>query len=117
MLFEYLVAVSIATLGMLGLLHLASEIAALQATSYQVTVAGWVLEEWAAMVKLAGGQSRSLTSLCNSPPDPSVAEHCSIIEIWLQDLPDSILRARPDGSLRIDWLDPAKGPMYRIYGS
>ena len=45
MLFEYLVAVGVATLGMLGLLHLASEIAALQATSYQMTVAGWLLEE------------------------------------------------------------------------
>jgi hypothetical protein len=115
MLFEYLVAVGVATLGMLGLLHLASEIAALQATSYQMTVAGWLLEEWAAMVRLAGGQSRSLTRLCSSLPDPSVVEHCSIIEAWLQGLPDSILQARPDGSLRIDWLDPAKGPMYRVH--
>ncbi|MDG2459484.1 MAG: hypothetical protein P8M73_01255 [Luminiphilus sp.] len=103
MLFEYIVAAGVAILGVLGLLQLASEIVQLQTATYQFTVAGWVLEEWEALIVLAGEEGAPFSRLCRAGQGSPLLLHCSVLEVWLHALPDSHLQVISGGALRVEW--------------
>jgi hypothetical protein len=100
---DYGIAASMGFAGLLGLMQLTGELAALSMSAYQLTMAGFLLDELAAVSSWEGVSLTSAAQLCG-PSDWSIeALHCGMAEGWLAVLPQGRLSTAVDGSVSLTW--------------
>ena len=100
---DYGIAASVGFAGLLGLVQLTGELTALSMAAHQLTLAGFLLDELAALSSWEGVSLTSAAQLCG-PSDWSIeALHCGMIEAWLEVLPQGSLSAAADGLVSLTW--------------
>ena len=100
---DYAIAASIGFAGLLGLMQLTGELTALSMSAYQLTMAGFLLDELAAVSSWEGVSLTSAAQLCGSSEWGTQALHCGMIEVWLGALPQGGLSAAADGLVSLTW--------------
>ena len=93
---DYAIASSIGFVGLLGLMQLTGELTALSMSAYQLTMAGFLLDELAAVSSWEGVSLTSAAQLCGPSEWGTQALHCGMIEAWLRALPQGDLRQLTD---------------------
>lgn len=100
---DYGIAASIGFAGLLGLMQLTGELTALSTSAYQLTMAGFLLDELAAVSSWEGVSLTSAAQLCGSSEWGTPALHCGMIAVWLGALPQGGLSAAADGLVSLTW--------------
>jgi hypothetical protein len=100
---DYGIAASIGFAGLLGLVQLTGELNALSMSAYQLTMAGFLLDELAAQSSWEGVSLTSAAQLCGLLEWGTQALHCGMAEAWLAVLPQGSLSTAVDGSVSLTW--------------
>ena len=100
---DYGIAACIGFAGLLGLMQLTAELTALSMSAYQLTMAGFLLDELAAVSSWEGVSLTSAAQLCGPSEWGTQALHCGMIEAWLRALPQGDLSAAADGWVSLTW--------------
>ena len=97
------IAASIGFAGLLGLVQLTGELTALSMSAYQLTMAGFLLEELAAVSSWEGVSLTSAVQLCGLLEMGVQASNCGMTAAWLAKLPQGSIAAAADGSVLLTW--------------
>ena len=100
---DYAVAASIGFAGLLGLVQLTGDITTLSIAAYQLTLAGFLLDELAAVSVWEGVPLLSAAQLCGLLDNGVQALNCGMAAEWLAALPQGSISAAADGSLARTW--------------
>jgi hypothetical protein len=100
---DYGIAASIGFAGLLGLVQLTGELNALSMSAYQLTMAGFLLDELAAQSSWEGVSLTSAAQLCGLLEWGTQVLHCGMAEAWLAVLPQGSLSTAVDGSVSLTW--------------
>ena len=100
---DYGIAASIGFAGLLGLVQLTGELTALSMSAYQLTMAGFLLDELAAQSSWEGVSLTSAAQLCGLLEWGTQVLHCGMAEAWLAVLPQGSLSTAVDGSVSLTW--------------
>ena len=100
---DYGIAASIGFAGLLGLVQLTGELNALSMSAYQLTMAGFLLDELAAQSSWEGVSLASAAQLCGLLEWGTQVLHCGMAEAWLAVLPQGSLSTAVDGSVSLTW--------------
>lgn len=107
MLFDYLIAASVAVIGMLGLMQWASEIVLLHTVTSQYASAEMVLRELLAARSLFDPTGWDFHSVCHPSvsPDPTGFWYatCESLPLLLESLPDYHFGQEHAGGVRLVW--------------
>jgi hypothetical protein len=101
---DYLVAVLVGCVGMLGLSELTVDVVTLNTQAYEVTLAMLILNEMATLFWLGAGDTTPLSAWCAVLPDAVREAHCDGLREWLDRLAQSELRIAPDARIVLGWL-------------
>lgn len=104
---DYLLAVLVGCVGMLGLYELTADIILLNTDAYEMTLASLILSEAAALSRFGKIEGSLLHEWCANLPAPLGDSHCSSLTEWLSVLTQSQLRMSPDGRASLQWLSSA----------
>lgn len=104
---DYLLAVLVGSIGMLGLCELTFDIVALNTEAYQMTLAGLILSETVALFRLGITDGSPWPHWCAALPIDMRDSHCGVLSDWLGLLTQSDLRITPDGLIVLGWLSPS----------
>ena len=110
---DYGIAASIGFAGLLGLVQLTGELNALSISAYQLTMAGFLLDELAALSSWEGVSLTSAAQSCGLLEWGTQVLHCGMAEAWLALLPQGSLSTAVDGSVLLAW-QPMDGSIMRI---
>ena len=72
-------------------------------SAYQLTMAGFLLDELAAVSSWEGVPLVSAARLCGPSEWGTQALHCGMIQAWLGALPQGSLSAAADGLVSLTW--------------
>ena len=100
---DYGIAASIGVAGLLGLVQLTGELTALSTSAYQLTMAGFLLDELAALSLWEGVSLASAVQLCGLVEWGTQVLPCGMAEGWLAVLPHGRLSTAVDGSVSLTW--------------
>ena len=100
---DYGIAASIGFTGLLGLVQLTGELTALSMSAYQLTLAGFLLDELVALSSWEGVSLTSVAQLCGLSEWGTQVLHCGMAEAWLATLPQGTLSTAADGSVSLMW--------------
>ena len=101
---DYLLAVLVGGIGMLGLLELTADIVTLNNEAYEMTLGLFILDEMAALSRLQVTEGVPLSQWCAALPDALRESHCRGLSDWLDRLAQSELRIASDGRMALAWL-------------
>lgn len=101
---DYLVAVLVGSVGMLGLSELTFDVVTLNTQAYEITLALFILNEITALSRLGVDDGVPLSAWCLALPDAVRDAHCHGLEEWLGRLAQSELRIAPDAQIVLEWL-------------
>ena len=101
---DYLVAVLVGCVGMLGLSELTVDVVTLNTQAYEVTLAMLILNEMATLFLLGADNTAPLSAWCAVLPDAVREAHCDSLREWLDRLAQSELRITPDARIVLGWL-------------
>lgn len=100
---DYGIAASVGFAGLLGLVQLTGELTALSMAAYQLTLAGFLLDELAALSSWEGVSLTSAAQLCGLSEWATPLLNCGMVEAWLATLPQGALSYAADGSVSLTW--------------
>ena len=101
---DYLVAVLVGGVGMLGLSELTVDVVTVNTQAYEVTLAVLILNEMATLFWLGADDTVPLSAWCAALPDAVREAHCDGLREWLDRLAQSELRIAPDARIVLGWL-------------
>ena len=104
---DYLVAVLVGCVGMLGLYELTADIILLNTDAYEMTLASLILSEAVALSRFGKFEGRLLPEWCANLPAPMGDSHCSSLTEWLSVLTHSQLQMSSEGLTSLQWLSSA----------
>ena len=110
---DYGIAASIGFAGLLGLVQFTGELTALSMSAYQLTMAGFLLDELVALSSWEGVSLTSAAQSCGLLEWGTQVLHCGMAEAWLAVLPQGSLSTAVDGSVSLAW-QPMDGSIMRI---
>ena len=110
---DYGIAASIGFAGLLGLVQFTGELTALSMSAYQLTMAGFLLDELVALSSWEGVSLTSAAQSCGLLEWGTQVLHCGMAEAWLALLPQGSLSTAVDGSVSLAW-QPMDGSIMRI---
>ena len=113
MLFDYLIAATIGFAGMLGVLHLGTEIITLNEQTFQITMAEAILRELSVLARLVDVTPSDTLENCASPADHPSEATCRMVSEMLPVLRDHYLQVLPGGALELSWT-PALGDQLTV---
>ena len=103
MLFDYLIAAAIGFAGMLGVLHLGTEIIMLNEQTFQITMAEAILRELSVLSHFSVVPPSDTLAICASPIGVPFETTCRMISEMLPALPDHRLKLLAGGALELSW--------------
>ncbi len=104
---DYLLAVLVGCIGLLGLYDLTSDIISLNTQAHEMTLAFMILSETVALSRLAMIDGRPPSEWCLGLPDALRSSHCSVLNAWLDALTQSQLLMTPEGRVALQWVSSA----------
>lgn len=113
MLFDYLIAATIGFAGMLGVLHLGSEIITLNEQTSQITLAEATLRELSVLSHLVEATPSGALERCARPTGSPFEATCRMILQTLSTLPDHRLQVLASGALELTWT-PSSGDQLTV---
>ena len=113
MLFDYLIAAAIGIAGMLGVLHLGTEIITLNEQTFQITMAEAILRELFVLSHLSAAIPSDAMEICAGPIGLPYEATCRMILEMLPALPDHRLKLLAGGALELSWT-PSSGDQLSV---
>jgi hypothetical protein len=101
---DYLLAVLVGGIGMLGLLELTADIVSLNTEAYEMTLALFILDDMAVLSRLQVAEGVPLSQWCAVLPEAVRDSHCRGLSDWLGRLAQSELRIASDNRIALAWL-------------
>mgnify|MGYP001196470056 FL=1 len=101
---DYLLAVLVGCVGILGLSELTFDIVVLNTQAYEMTLGILTLSEAVALSRFGVTEGSPVSEWCAALPEQLRDRHCDVLNDWLGMLMESQLRITPEGLVILGWL-------------
>ncbi|MDG1684397.1 MAG: hypothetical protein P8J81_07605 [Luminiphilus sp.] len=101
---DYLLAVLVGCVGILGLSEITFDIVVLNTQAYEMTLGILTLSEAVALSRFGVTEGSPVSEWCGALPEQLRDRHCNVLNDWLGMLMESQLRITPEGLVILGWL-------------
>ena len=101
---DYLLAVLVGCVGILGLSEITFDIVVLNTQAYEMTLGILTLSEAVALSRFGVTEGSPVSEWCAALPEQLRDRHCNVLNDWLGMLMESQLRITPEGLVILGWL-------------